>query len=199
MNGMNLLVFAGACVSVAFSCSYIVSTIKGTVKPNRITWLLWAVSPMIATFAALSTGVSWSILPVFTAGFMPLLVFLASFLNKGSYWKIGPVDWCCGALSIIALVLWAITKEPNLAVMLSILSDGLAALPTYIKIFKAPRTERAYYYLGGLFSATTSLVAAPNHHFATIAFAVYLVCLDASLMVFITACTHLRRDPAVEA
>ncbi|WEV71807.1 hypothetical protein [Bifidobacterium sp. ESL0790] len=193
MDGMNLLVISGACVSAAFSCSYVISTIKGTVKPNRVTWLLWSVSPMIATAAALSTGVTWSILPVFMSGFMPFLVFLSSFLNKKSFWKIGPVDVCCGALSLIALAIWAMTKEPNMAVLLSILSDALAALPTYIKIFKAPQTERAYFYLGGLYSATTSLIAAPNYHFSTIAFAVYLVCLDGSLMLSIILCNHIRK------
>lgn len=180
-------------MSAAFSCSYIVSTIKGTVKPNRVTWLLWSVSPMIATAAALSTGITWSILPVFMSGFMPFLVFLSSFLNKKSYWKVGAVDICCGVLSLIALAIWAMTKEPNMAVLLSILSDALAALPTYIKIWKSPQTERAYFYLGGLFSATTSLIAAPNHHFSTIAFAVYLVCLDGSLMLFIILCNHIRK------
>jgi hypothetical protein len=41
----------------------------------------------------------------------------------------------------LALILWWITKEPNIAIMLAILSDILAAIPTLVKTWKFPETE----------------------------------------------------------
>ena len=78
-----------------------------------------------------------------------------------------------------------LTSDPNLAVLFAILSDTLAALPTYIKVWRFPYTERAIFYGGGAFSALTSLIAAPNNNFSTIGFAIYLVILNTSLMFLI--------------
>lgn len=41
----------GALVASLGGFYYFYETIKGTAKPNRVTWLLWAVFPMITFFA----------------------------------------------------------------------------------------------------------------------------------------------------
>ncbi len=75
------LVFAGAAVSVSAAFFYIRDTLKGDTKPNRVTFFIWAVAPLIATAAGLAKGVTWAVVPVFMAGFCPLLIFLSSFAN----------------------------------------------------------------------------------------------------------------------
>ncbi|MCL2280666.1 hypothetical protein FWC31_02160, partial [Candidatus Saccharibacteria bacterium] len=86
---MEYIVFLGAALILASSIDYIIDTLKGKTKPNRVTWLIWSTAPIIAAIAAISNGVSWAILPTFMAGFGPLLVFIVSFFNKKSYWKLG--------------------------------------------------------------------------------------------------------------
>ena len=75
---IQYLVIVGAIVNLTGAISYIKETLKGNTKPNKVTWLLWAIAPLIATFAALSDGVRLSVLPIFMSGFGPLLVFIAS-------------------------------------------------------------------------------------------------------------------------
>ena len=75
------------------------------------------------------------------AGFLPLLIFLSSFVNKNSYWKLKKLDYICLALAVLALILWKITNNPLLAIIFSILADFFAALPLIIKIYKFPETE----------------------------------------------------------
>lgn len=55
---MKLLVLLGTVISACFGSIYLVATIKGKVQPNRVTWLLWSLSPMSATIVAISTGIS---------------------------------------------------------------------------------------------------------------------------------------------
>jgi hypothetical protein len=55
---------------------YLRDTLRGTTKPNRVTWLLWAVAPLLAAAVELSEGVGLRALPTFMVGFMPLLVFV---------------------------------------------------------------------------------------------------------------------------
>lgn len=144
---------------------------------------MWAVAPIIATFAAFTDGVRWSVLPVFMAGFGPLLVFIASFLNPNAYWKLERFDYLCGIYSLLALILWGITKEPNIAIVFAILSDGFASVPTLIKMWKYPETETVSPFTAGLFSALTSFTAITIWGFSAYAFPAYLVIINISLIL----------------
>lgn len=180
---LQYAVIFGALVSFGGSLSYIRATLRGETKPNRITWLLWAIAPMIATAAALLEGVRWAVLPVFMSGFGPLLIFLASFVNKNAYWKLERFDYFCGFLSVLALILWAITRDASVAIIFAIASDGLAAAPTLIKLWKFPETESVFAWYGGLFSALTGFLAIKTWNFASYGFAVYLVVINIVLIL----------------
>lgn len=179
---IQYLVLLGFFVNTFGSLSYVKDTLHGETKPNRVTWLLWAVAPIIATIAALTDGVSWAVLPVFAAGFGPLLVFFASFVNKNSYWKLGTFDYLCGICSVLALVLWWITKDPQIAIIFAIASDGLAALPTLVKSWSYPESESGIAYTTGLFNALTSFAAIKTMSFSEYAFPVYLVIANTALI-----------------
>jgi hypothetical protein len=179
------LVFLGAAVQLVGIWSYIKDTVKGDAKPNRVSWLLWSIAPLIGTAAAISDGVTWAILPVFMSGFGPLLVFIASFVNKNSYWKLEKFDYWCGALSLLALLLWWITKIPEVAILFAILSDGLAAIPTLVKSWKYPETENAGPFTAGLFNSLTSFAAVKMWNFSSIAFPIYLVIVNISIALAI--------------
>ncbi len=172
---LQYLVFIGAVVQLLGIFSYMKETLKGNTKPNRVTWLMWAIAPLIATFAAIADGVGWSVLPVFMAGFGPLLVLTASFVNKNSYWKLGTFDYLCGFCSLLALALWAITKEPVVAIIFAIISDGFAAIPTLAKSWKHPETETLDAYTATLFSVLTSFTIIKTWNFSSLAFPIYLL------------------------
>jgi hypothetical protein len=185
---LQYLVILGAFAQLIGISFYIKSVVKGNVKPNRLTWFLWSIAPIIATFAAISKGVSWAVLPTFMAGFGPFLVFLASFVNKKSYWKLGKVDYLCGVFSILALILWYITKEANVAIVFTILSDLTAGLPTLIKAWREPESETAAPFITGLFSTLTTFFAITMWQFAELAFPIYLI-----LFNIVIICT-IKRD-----
>ncbi|MBI5221652.1 MAG: hypothetical protein HY979_02515, partial [Candidatus Magasanikbacteria bacterium] len=74
---VQYLVIVGAVAQLYGVSSYIKETLTGGTKPNRMTWLLWSLAPLIGVAAAIFDGVSlFAILPVFMAGFGPLLVFI---------------------------------------------------------------------------------------------------------------------------
>lgn len=144
---------------------------------------MWSIAPLIAAVAAFSSGVTWAALPIFMSGFCPFLIFLASFVNRQAYWKLETFDYFCGALSLLALILWAITQNPIIAIIFAIASDGLAAVPTLIKAWKYPETESGEAYTSGLINALTSFFAIKVWSFAHYGFAVYLVVINICLLV----------------
>ncbi len=146
---------------------------------------MWSVAPLIATAAAISNGVGWAVLPVFMSGFAPLLVFIASFVNPNSYWKLERFDYFCGFCSVLALILWGITRQPDIAIIFSIASDGFAAVPTLIKSWRYPETESTTPFTTGIFNSLTSFPAIQIWAFSAYAFPVYLVVINAALSLVI--------------
>ncbi|VVA43318.1 conserved membrane hypothetical protein [Candidatus Roizmanbacteria bacterium] len=167
-------IYLGAVIFLFGSIGYFIETLQGKVKPNRITWFLWGLAPMIAFIAQIKQGVGLQSLLTFMVGFVPFLILTASFINKKSYWKIQKLDLVCGLLSIIGLILWQITKVGNIAILFSIISDFLAGWPTIIKSYNHPKTENYLIYLGNAIFAAITLLTINIWTFETYSFSLYI-------------------------
>jgi hypothetical protein len=165
----------GAVIASLGGFYYLYETLRGTAKPNRITWLLWALFPMIIFVAQRVQGVQGISWASFVAGFVPGLVFIASFLNKKSYWKTERVDYACMAFGFIGIILWALTDSPNLAIVFSIVADFFAGLPTIIKAARHPETESWPAYAISTAGFIVSILAIHQWNFQNYAFVAYLI------------------------
>jgi hypothetical protein len=192
---LQYLVVLGAIVQLVGVLSYIRGTLRGVTKPNRVTWLLWGVIPIIATVASWSDGVRWAALPVFMAGFGPLLVFAFSFVNRNAFWKLGRLDYLCGLFSVGAIILWALTKTPAVAIVLSIIADALAAAPTLVKSWHHPETENTGPYWAGMTSQLTAMAAFRLFTFSEIAFPLYLLMINMTLVLVIKRKALFKPSP----
>lgn len=167
-------IILGALLSFYGGLSYLIDTLKGKTKPNRVTWFLWALAPMIAFTAQLEKGVGLTALMTFMAGFNPAMIVLASFVNKKAYWKLNRMDYIYGAISIFAIIIWQITGEGNLAILFSIIADAFASLPTIIKSYKEPETENSTIFLFGMINSGLTLLTIKDWSFAQWGFPVYI-------------------------
>jgi hypothetical protein len=176
-------VLLGAILNLCGAAFYIRDTLRGVTQPNRVTWLLWSGAPLIAAAAGFADGVRWAVLPVFMAGFCPFLVLLASFANKKAVWNLSAFDWLCGGLSVLALVLWRVTKNPDIAIVFAIASDALALAPTLKKSWTHPESESDSAFIGGTLSALTGFFAVETWKFSEYGFSAYLVIANAALVL----------------
>ncbi|MCL5667380.1 MAG: hypothetical protein M1383_06445 [Patescibacteria group bacterium] len=184
MNPSHWLVIISALISLAGSFAYIRNTLKGKTKPNRVSWSLWALAPLIGTGAALSAHADiWATSRTFLAGLIPLMVLLASFLNPQSYWKITKFDMLCGVFSLLAIVVWVFINSSQLAILLAATGDGFAALPTLRKAWKYPETETGLTYAAGLIAVLLVLPSIPRWNIQNSAFQIYLLAIN-SLLIF---------------
>lgn len=167
-------VFVGAVINLYGTFSYLLSTLKGETKPNKITWFLWALAPLIAFAAQVYQGVGLSSVMTFVVGFGPLLIFTASFVNRKSEWKISSFDLICGGLSLIGIILWSITRTGDIAILFAILADGLAAIPTLIKSYYEPETENYHAFLFAGINGFITLLTIKQWDFAHYAFPLYI-------------------------
>lgn len=160
---------------------YLVGTIKGTVKPNRISFFIWALAPLIAFAAQVSEGVGIQSFLTFSIGLGPILILVASFLHKSTAWKLHSFDYICGILAIVGLILWQITQDGLLAILLSLLADIFASIPTIVKAYKAPHTESPAAYLLTGIGALITFLTISNWNIETYAFPLYIVLLNATV------------------
>ncbi len=168
-------IFLGAAFNLVGSITYVIATVQGKTKPNRVTWFLWALAPLIAFAAMIREGVSpLDGLMTFMVGFGPLMVFIASFVNKDSFWKISTFDIVCGVLSVLGIVAWAVTRTGAVAILFSVIADALALLPTLVKSWKEPESENHVVFMNGAISALITLLALKTYNFDHLAFPIYI-------------------------
>lgn len=177
------LVFLGVFINLVGSFPYIRDTLRGDTKPNRVTWLMWSIAPLIGTAAAYSNGIRLATLPVFMSGIIPLFIFGISFINKDAYWKLGKFDYTCGFFSLVALILLIFAKEPSLTILFALISDGFAVIPTLIKSWKYPKTETMSAYIASILSSLTSFFAISVWTFSAYVFPLYLVISNAFIIM----------------
>ena len=179
------LAIAGTVINFVACLGYARAVLRGEATPNRVTWFLWAFVPLIAAAAQWRAGVGISTLVVLSVGAGPACVLLASIVwGKGS-WQLGPFDYVCGACSLAALALWAATGDPVIAIVLSILADAAAALPTLRKAWLAPETEDRLAYLISFVGMILGILSVEEATFSAYAFNIYLVAASGALVVIL--------------
>lgn len=186
MWGMHtFFAIAGSIINFVACVSYVRAILKGDATPNRVTWFLWALVPLIADAAQWRSGVGISTLVVLSVGIGPACIVLASFVAGTGWWKLGPFDYVCGACSLAALALWAVTGDPVTAIVLSILADAAAALPTLRKAWLAPATEDRSAYLIAFAGMILGILSVREATFSAYAFNAYLVVVSGALVLIL--------------
>jgi hypothetical protein len=174
----------GAIIGSIGGLYYLYDTVIGRAQPNRVTWFLWGLFPMIIFVAQRAQGVEGLSWASFAAGFMPFLILLASFLNEKAYWKTEPKDYALMAAAVFAFVLWALTDNPNLAILFALVADFLAGLPTLLKAYRYPGTESWVAYAISTVGFGVAILAIPSFTFENYAFITYLFLLNLFLAAF---------------
>jgi hypothetical protein len=174
-------VLVAAAINLFGCAAYVNDTLRGRSYPNRVTWFLWSLAPLIAFAAEVQQGVGWTSVMTFMVGFSPLMVLVASFIGRHAYLRITRFDLACGSLSIVALLAWRITGEGNVAILFSLLADLLAAVPTLRKAYLQPHTETALAFLCSGISAVITILTITDWSFAVAAFPLYIVVMSTLL------------------
>jgi len=154
----------------------------GRAKPNLVSWFLWMLGPFLGVFFQLKAGAGLSVIPVFLAGFGPLIVIIVSLWNKNAHWKISTLDIICGLFALLALIFYILTHNLGISILFAILGDGLAAIPTLVKSWKFPETETAYIYLIGVFNNILGLFIIKEWIFTIYSFGFYFIFINLAIV-----------------
>jgi len=76
---------------IADTIPYVRDTVRGITRPHRGSWLIWGVLAIVACFAQLADGASWSVLMTGTQAIVTGAVFLLA-IRYGEGGKNPPDD-----------------------------------------------------------------------------------------------------------
>jgi len=177
-------IIAGVIAFVAF-IPYVVSILKGETKPQRATFAIWSVIGLIIFFSYLASGARETVWTALAYAIVQIGIFGLSFkYGMGGFSKL---DMICIGGAVLGIVGWITTKDPAIALYLSIFSEFLGYVPLFKKSYLHPRTENTLSWVIGLVASCLNVFALTSTQFNVVLYPVYVVLCDGlvvSLLVF---------------
>lgn len=146
---------------LALIVPYVKSIISSTTRPSIVSWFGWAFLFAIDTVAQASKGIDWSLAVPVIGTFSTTIIALIALRLGHAVWT--RTDHFSITLGIVAIILWAITKEPLTALVLSIVADLAVTLPTVVKTYHEPESEPALLWV--LYTIGTALTVVATQSF----------------------------------
>ena len=146
---------------------YLLAMVKGTTRPNIISWFLWTVIQGIIVIAQFTSGASWSIVIPIASGIGNCVVLAFAIAGYG-YKRFEAVDVASLLLAAAAMIFWALTSNPLTAILCAVLADAISYVPTLFKTYRDRYSETAVYWAGLVTADLLALVATTRFDLANI-------------------------------
>jgi len=153
---------------------YVKRVLDGSVRPERASWLIWAVLTCIAFFSLMAEGARGSLWMPAMAGVGAIVVFALSI--KYGMGGLAQRDTVALMMAAAGLAAWWFTKDAAYALLVTIAVDAIAAVLTAWKSFEHPDTEAYSTYLTWSASGLLSTISIRRLDTIVILYPLY-VCL----------------------
>ena len=110
---------------------------------------------------------------------------IASFRKVRTPWKVTAADVSFGAASLLCLAVWALTDNPEIAIVLAILTDIFATLPTAIKAYRDPHSESKGAFVLFAMSGLITLLTIKQWTLASYGYPAYILVLGLVILALI--------------
>jgi hypothetical protein len=175
----DLLTLTGATLVVFSAVPYVIDIVRGKTRPNVVSWFTWALIITIGAFAALSAHQTRTAIITFGDAAQVVIILLLGL--KFGYAKFSLFDGICQVSAIAGLILWFIFNDPLLAIVVGIVVDLIAALPTYRHSWLQPNEETWQSYAISSLGAAVGLASLTSFTATSLAYPSYLFILGLSI------------------
>jgi hypothetical protein len=170
-------------VTVVSIIPYARDILRGTTKPNIVSWITWTLLTGIATAAEISAHEY--VAAIFTSAAVletAIIVFLGL---KHGYVKYTTFDAVCQIAAIVGIILWQLFDSPTIGVVASVTIDFVGALPTIRHSWKSPGEETWPTYAMAGAGGAFAIAALSNYNWINLTYAAYIVAINFVLSVII--------------
>jgi len=192
MGWHELIGIVAGVIQVLAIIPYLRDVVRGSARPNIVSWSLWTLAVLISTVAQINAGASWSLIILITATVLNVSVVFVGALGYG-YKKFGWVEGICLFFSLFGILLWQITSNPVLAISFAVAADCIAYIPTIVKTYRDPHSETALlwfvlFIVGSLGAISTTKIDAAN-----LVFPIYYATINLLLWILVVGGQKLSR------
>lgn len=138
----------------------------GKIKPHAFSWFVWGLTTAIIFFGQLFKGAgagAWATGAISLACFIIFLLTLFKGHRDFVVW-----DWVFLISALISLLLWQLTKEPTISLILISTTDGIAILPTLRKSYYKPFEESFALFSLNTIRSLASVLAFQSYTFSAV-------------------------------
>lgn len=165
---------AAAAVSVLAFVPYVRAIFKGQTKPSSASWWTWFLLTSIMVASSWSAGAPWKVLV------LPLWLCLAQLGVAILSVKRGDNNWDllnkgCVIGACLGIGLWFSTGQPLIALLISIVADFLASIPTFRHAWTSPEEENKMGWTLGWGAAVLEILAVSQMSLAESGWALYFL------------------------
>ncbi len=181
------LAVIAACLAFVGNISYLRDVVRRRVEPHPYTWFVWSIVSMTTFFGGLAKGAGIGALPTGVAEGFTVIIFLLSLrgLFNGTAGRIRTIDNYFLAACLLGLIPWAVTKDPTVSVVIVVLVDLVAFVPTLRKTWAAPRSEQPLLYEMNVARHALTLFSLQTYNIATTIHSVAMICTNTVMTAFI--------------
>lgn len=175
----ELLGIAALVLSLSANIPYIIETIQGKVKPERVSWFLWTILGLTYYFSALfSNGAVF-----FTFGELigPAIIFVLA-LKFGVGGK-SRFDIASLTAAMVAFTLLFIIEGVIAGLILALIIDGIGAMLTIRKLRIDPSSESKLFWGIGAISGILAVASLETYTIETVLFPLYVCVLSTYIFV----------------
>lgn len=145
--------------------SYLRDVYLDKIKPHPFTWFVWTIVSGVNFFGQIVKGAGVGVIPTGVAESFTLLIFLYSLKYDFKTIKMNEVVYL--VISLLGLIPWFFLKDPTISVIIVVLVDLVAFVPTIEKTWRNPDSERAPLYLMNVGRHLLTLLSIQSYNIAT--------------------------------
>lgn len=152
---------------------YIRDVIRKKVRPSLLSWFGWSLLMGISMLSQiLEKGMQFSQIGIIASTLGCFLIAVIGLVVKN--YSIKKIDWLILSLGMICLMLYLYSSNAFLTTIYAIVADFIIAIPTLIKVFINPLSEKTNGWYLSLIAWTLALSISINQDILFILFPVYL-------------------------
>lgn len=182
-------IFAIIAAILAFigNISYLKDVLNDRVQPHPYTWFIWTIVSMTTFFGGLAKGAGIGALPTGVAEGFTIIIFFFSLKHifKGRWRRIRTIDHYFLVIALLGLIPWAFTNDPTISVIIVVLVDIVAFIPTLRKTWDNPKTEQPLLYEMNIARHVLTLFSLGAYNIATMFHSIAMICTNTLMAYFI--------------
>jgi len=171
--------------TIASAAPYIRDIIKGSTKPNLVSWITWSLLTGIATAAAIAAHENVAAIFTGTATLSTSLIVVLGI--RHGYVKYTQFDVTCQIGAIVGIILWQLFNSPAIGVVGAVVIDFVGALPTFRHAWLKPGEETWLTFAMGGIGGFFAILALRSYDWVNLPYAVYIVVVNVALVYVIVS------------